>query len=295
MTALAKRKKQQIVSHKSFLREFPVDWLMKKTQEFWEKRGYGPHDRMYMEDYFEVFRMLHDLFKEKLVFGDMRYMLQANMDMYSDEVLVDIKIQKANTKMELLAGSSRFSEYNIDFVYNSNAPGGIELQDIIKFQYKLFTRVEEAVSQWNEICVKSKPIITERPPTEDVTLNIYDGLMQLADEEYYHVGEEYADWEHFIADHAFSASMLVYFPFHLDEPSLPFGPFDLWFRLEVLDGELNIITPIIGTEGVMMQFVPVEVAYSSYYEFYTIDDFMVEMDNLMNEILSSVIQWNKLL
>ena len=299
MGALQERMKQEIVSHETFLRPFPVDRVMGVLQYYWEERGYHPGDEMYFEMFFDCMEMLYHFSSEKLRFGDMRYVIEAQLDCYSDEILIDVRVEKVNTKMVLLAGQHRLSQYNIEFVetqlINSEHMGAIALGDILDNMYIFFERVAETVEQWNKICRESKPIITHKPPFGEFMDTIDDAIYELAQEEWHHIGSEFEDWQHFITTHAFSSSMLIYYPFHLGEPHLKFGPFELSARLEILDGELNILTPIISVEGVLMDFIPAEAQWSSYYDFFTIEEYMTMMDDLCDEMMAAVIQWNNLL
>ena len=323
MGAIKQYKRNEIVSHETFLRPFPREKIMMMVQSFWEDKGAAPDSTMTLDQFFVVMEELFEFSGRNMVFGDMRYLIESYYDYLNDSLLVDVKIEKANVRMTMLAAWGSIDEYDIE---DNDLVGEMYLRDIMYLLNEIFVRAEDAVEQWNQICLKHKPIITQRPPFDKMLYHVSEATYHLLNEEWMYVidsdlvdkeeeffgidgyteilhresrrehsQQTFQDREHFIEDAQFPVNMFMYYAFWENAAYWYFGPFRLGIDMMSIDADLMIMRPYITIENVMMTLLPVEDYFIESYDHDTAPEMMTFFENYFKSMEASVIQWNNVL
>jgi hypothetical protein len=281
-------RKSDIVSFESFLKPFPTNKIMGMIKNFFEAKGMGPDQEIYLENYYNVIHHLHQFSKEKLRFGDKRYIIGGFYDFDNELMKMWVEVERVNSEITIYLG-----EYEI-FIYENDYNDDYKLHELMSKTYEFFQHIERAVNQWNQMSAEMKPYIKEKPPVEQFKEECMEHFIAFSKEEYHYSdypNREDKSYNHFMQHYQFMSFITMHFSIPMN--AWNFGPYSLIVQQEHIDNELLIFSVFIRFKGMKAGIKLFDEFYDIYAEYLSADDIKGIIERFGDKVAGRTAEWNK--
>lgn len=308
---------EKIAAKEALLKPFPTNLLKKFIRKSMKRYIGTPEDPLDLEKFYITTMVeLHQFSSEKLRFGDWKYVINSIYKWDLDELIIEIVARKMNMKASLSITKTLIINEN----YNTEEDGvyykeprnyfkAPKAKAVLRDLYKLLDEAEMAIKQWNWICMKTKPIINAKPPLDsigqlmkdsfldDIVEFEWDSFKPKDDEHFYDGNHHYKDFNHFMEEHAFPLSYLIYYSlidFEIDFGTKP--KFSLWvdYWEDPYDGWMGY-NIYLSIERVKVNLIVYEEEIHVWSEIFYAEELPEIISGIIKSVYDSIIQWNKVI
>ena len=166
-------------------------------------------------------------------------------------------------------------------------------EDYVEHFEHLLLEANKRIISWNQVCSNYKPIIYEKPPIEDFKNMLFDNFFDMVVmEEFQYVRHDFNDdLNAFLEDS-------IFYPIHLhhsiNNEYISFGSFNLRFQIEQLE-EIILVRLVLDFDGLGCEMILVEEEFSPWVDCFTVGEFEVIIDTIIEHGVDAIIQWNEFL
>lgn len=272
---------EDIVCKEVLLKPLPYEELIEIFQKkMWAKeaKSFDGLDILDLEEILDFF-----LDEYNFRFGDWDYDLLALLEMNEEYLDFTIKAKKDNLEPSLVVGHTILSD---PFMYNNI--------DCLEHFESAILGANQNIVEWNKVCSRSRPMIYEKPPIND--------LKDLLLDEFWHkaVVEEFEDlYYDFNGDLDAFIDGYEFYPFHLlmslRHTRMSFGKFhlDVEFK-DLCEGQI-IMEILLGFKNLNLKMSLVQQPFNCWYDCFLYGEVPVIIESILEEAVDSIVYWNQLL
>lgn len=275
----------KMVCPEGALRPLPLDKLMEKTCEYMDLESF---DEEYpLGDFFNVVsNWLCEYVKNNFVFGDWNYFMNAVMIWERELLILEFYAEKDNLDIPIFLHGTGVDRHYMDQRFDSRAYGILEVVE------NFYNDTDIEIVNWNEIMTRSRPLIFESPPVDQIKEGFLDQVFEFVEEEYYRYHrrstlEEYAD------DYELGFDIIS--SILREMGTVEFGPFSIRFSDDIQDSRKCMIRCILRIDNVEPSLVVFEEVYKIHHYRLPLEDAQLFIEEVFNEIIDKLIKWNEIM
>lgn len=301
----------KIKAKEALLKPLPIKEMMNYYLRIVDEDGFERESPMSMGDFFYTLKPLVAKINDNLNFGDWKYDLYIMIEHEDPNIMTfELTARKMNCKMRLSINKIWIDRFDLQ----DEAEGQLAKDEwgmivpqskiYVKWVFGFLKKCNENIKQWNNICVKSNPIINSKPPFDDVGRLIWESFKEdVVYEEYERMEMDYGciDYDKFLTEQRYEIGEIIHYSLKEEFPYWNFGkkPTFTWeFECRTLPmerGYLDLIESYISVEGLNLRFFVFEEEYYSWEDEYTYDETKEWIKGMLDDIKDTIIQWNKII